>query len=398
MKLATSKLGISLCLLLCFAIGSLHAATAPAPIRVGMTVSKSGEYQDLSLAFERGVQMWMHDLVERGGNPIDLIVYDDESSPERAASLYEKLIVSDEVHALIGPFSSTLALAAAPVVEKYGAPMVVEATAPTLFEQGYKNVFGIYAPANQNMLGVLGLAREHSLTTIALANQRSAFPEAVVQGVRDAAPGQGFSIVFDESYPEGAVDLSGLAAKLAATRPELIILGAYLQDSIAFVRALKATGFAPKMLAVSGAPAVTEFGDALGKDADGVIATTQWMRSARIPSAFDFGYRYRERYGEYPSYNAAGGYAAGQIIEAAARLADLTRASTPEEFRAGMREQLATMWFQSLLGQYHVNEEGVQVGREIYVIQWQWPHRSLIAPKSIARWEMEFPFPPWDQR
>ena len=60
-------------------------------VRVGMTVSHSGEFKDLSEMFERGVRMWMHDLVERGGNPIDLVVYDDESKPAKAAELYEKL-------------------------------------------------------------------------------------------------------------------------------------------------------------------------------------------------------------------------------------------------------------------------------------------------------------------
>jgi len=276
--------------------------------------------------------------------------------------------------------------------------MVVEATAPVVFQSGYKNVFGIYTPADRNMLGVLDLAKGEGLTTLALANQKSAFPEAVTAGARAAAPGKGFSIVFEGSYPEGPADLTDLARQMAAKSPELIILGAYLEDSVAFVRALKATGYAPKMLAISGAPAVTEFGDMLGADADGVIATTQWMRDGRIPAAFDFGYRYRERYGEYPSYNSAGGYAAGQIIEAAARLADLSTASTPEDFRNGMRTQLATMYFTSLLGTYHVDEHGMQIGRDIYVIQWQWPHRSLIAPPEIARWKMNFPFPPWSQR
>ncbi len=384
-------------LLLCVSFAAV--AQEMRTIRLGMTVSESGEFKDQSEAFASGVKFWARDLLDRGANPIELVTYDDQSSPERAAELYERLITQDNVDLLIGPFSSSQVMAVAPVVEKYNFPMVVESSAPVVYQQGYRNVFGIYTTADANMDGVLDMARENGLSSVAIAYQNSEFPAAVAQGVRVSAPGKGLTVTFDESYPTGADSLDALAAKLAQTRPELIVLGAYLKDSIQFVQALKATGFAPKMLAVSGAPSLREFGDALGSDADGVIATTQWMRSGRIPGSFDFAFRYRELYGAYPGYNAAGGYAAGQIIEAAARLSRLRDVlNDPQAIRSKMREQLATMNFQSLLGNYRVDETGRQEGKTLFIIQWQGPHRSLIAPKDIARWQLKFPLSSWDAR
>ena len=395
MLLNTSKF-VALTFLLLLA--TLAQAQQARLIRLGLTESQSGEFKNLSGAFVEGVKFWASDLVDRGGNPIDLVIYDDESNPQLAAELYERLITEDQVDILIGPFSSTLAAAVAPVAEKHNFPMVVEATAPVVFSKGYKNIFGIYTPAEHNMASVLNMAAEKGLKTLAIAYQQSDFPEAVAAGTRRAAPDKGLSVVFDDSYPVIAPDLDGLAAAMAKSRPDIIVLGAYLADSIAFVQALKATGYAPKMLAISGAPAVDEFGVQLGPDADGVIATTQWMRDGRIPGSFDFGYRYKQFYGHYPSYNAAGGYAAGQIMEAAARLAQLRNVTDPMEVRNRMREQLSTMKFQSLLGNYRVDASGQQSGEEIYVIQWQWPHRSLIAPTDIARWQLKYPFPAWDAR
>ena len=221
--------------------------------------------------------------------------------------------------------------------------------------------------------------------------QEAEFPEAVADGVRKAAAGKGLDLVFDDSYAVGVDDLSGFVGKLAQSRPQLIVVGAYLDDAVLFTNALQKNGYSPEMLAFSGAPSLAEFGEALGTAADGVIATTQWMRDGRIPGAFDFGFRYRARFGRYPSYNAAGGYAAGQVLEAATRLAGTVD-------RAAVRKQLSQMNFHSLLGRYRVDGTGRQVGTPIYLVQWQDGHRSLVYPKEIARWELRFPFPRWDSR
>ena len=59
---------------------------------------------------------------------------------------------------------------------------------------------------------------------------------------------------------------------------------------------------------------------------------------------------------------------------------------------------MAYVKFQSLLGSYRVEDDGEQSGNPIYVVQWQWPYRSLIAPEDIARWTLKFPFPAWSGR
>ncbi len=370
-------------------------AQADAPIRVGLTSSQSGPFRALASEFLSGVQFWVRDINERGsllGRRVELVVHDDESSAERAAELYERLITEDQVDLLIGPFSSTLTLAVSDVTERHGFPMVVEATAPIVFSRGHENVFGIYTSADHNMDDVIRLAAERGMSRLALAHQASEFPSAVAEGVRGSAPDAGLAIVFDESYAEDATDLTALARSMASSNPELIIVGAYLDDAVAFMEALKSVRYSPKMLAISGAPSLLDFGQRLGiENADGVVATTQWMRDGRIPGAFDFGFRFRAEYGAYPSYNAAGGYAAGQVLEAAARLAQSLD-------RAAVREQLSTMRFQSLLGTFQVDDTGRQIGSPIYLVQWQDGHRSLVYPEQLARFPMRHPFPPWESR
>ena len=157
-----------------------------------------------------------------------------------------------------------------------------------------------------------------------------------------------------------------------------------LEDSIALVQHLKQAGVTPNMMAFTIGPALFEFGNQLGADAEGIIGIVQWLRSVPLPGSEDFAYRYRQRYGHNPGVYAAIGYSAGQVIEAAVRLADSTA-------HDAVREQLRSMQFRSLLGEYQVDETGRQIGKRNYLLQWQDGHRRLVAPDNVAERALVYP-------
>ena len=62
--------------------------------------------------------------------------YDDESTPSRASQLTERLIQQDGVEFMLGPYSTTMTKAVAPVTEKFKVPMVeAEGASRSLFTQ-----------------------------------------------------------------------------------------------------------------------------------------------------------------------------------------------------------------------------------------------------------------------
>jgi len=140
------------------------------------------------------------------------------------------------------------------------------------------------------------------------------------------------------------------------------------------------------MLSFTVGPALHEFGEAQGDDADGVVSVVQWLRSVPEPGAQDFAYRYRQTYGHNPGVHAVIGYSAGQVLEAAVRLAGTTD-------HDAVREQLRTMYFRSLMGKYKVSETGRQEGKRNYVLQWQDNDRRLIAPDAVAERKLIYPMP-----
>jgi branched-chain amino acid transport system substrate-binding protein len=366
------------------------------PIRVGATASLTGRFAAPGSEQLAGLQMWVHDINARGallGRKVSLVHYDDESDPETSARLYQRLIEQDKVDLLIGPYSSDLTLAASSVAEEYDFPMVAAgASSSSIWSRGYRNIFAIDAPAEDYMNLLIESAKEKAgLTRIGLVYADDEFPREVAKGVREQAAKRGMTVVFDEPYQTDETDFAGIVQRMKAADPELVIGGTYLNSSIEFVREARKQNFSPKALAFTTGPALVEFGDALGADANGVMGVVSWMRSGNIPMAYDFSFRYKERYGRNAAQFAAYGYAAGQVLEAAVRLAGSTA-------KDSVRQQLGDMRFRSLLGLYDADETGRQVGKQIFVMQWQNGYRLLVLPRQLRDSPIVYPFQPWSER
>jgi branched-chain amino acid transport system substrate-binding protein len=238
---------------------------------------------------------------------------------------------------------------------------------------------------------VINSARKAGLTKIALLYEGADFPRGIAEGVRNQAAKQGMEIVYDEEYTPGTTDFAAIVEGIRLATPDLVIGGTYLSDAIAIVRQAKKSNLSPKAFVFTVGPALPEFGEALGPDADGVMGVVAWMASAHMPMAFDFAFRYREKYGLNASVYAAYGYGAGQVLEAGVRLAGSLD-------KDAIRQQLHEMKFRSILGAYHVDDAGRQLDKKTYVMQWQQGERRLVLPRELRDSPIEYPFKPWSER
>jgi ABC-type branched-subunit amino acid transport system substrate-binding protein len=193
----------------------------------------------------------------------------------------------------------------------------------------------------------------------------------------------------DRKYSPDKADFKVLAEELLAIESGAdVVLGAtYLADSVAIAKSMgDRRRLKVDMVALTVGPATREFSDALGGNLNGVCGVVQWLRSVRLPGAQDFSYRYRQMHGHNAGVHSAMGYSAGQVTEAAVRLAGSTD-------RDAVREQLRSLRFRSLIGHYQVDDTGRQVAKRNYLLQWQDDRRRLVAPADIAESELIYPRP-----
>ena len=95
---------------------------AGSPIVIGATSSQTGAFAvdaDYNL---HGMQLAIAEANKHGGwlgRNVELKIYDDQSKPDTAVRLYTRLITSDKVSLLVGPYSSGITNAVAPLINKY---------------------------------------------------------------------------------------------------------------------------------------------------------------------------------------------------------------------------------------------------------------------------------------
>jgi branched-chain amino acid transport system substrate-binding protein len=255
------------------AILSCSGALQAADIVVGTSVALTGKYARTGQEQLHGFQLWVDEVNARGGllgHMVKLKYYDDESKPETGAKLYEKLITHDKVDLLIGPYSSAVTMAASTVAEKQGIPMVsAGASASEIWGRGFKNVFGLYTPANTYMDQVMDFAKAKDLERVALIYANTEFPRDVANGVRAKAKALGMRIVFEEEYGKASTDFSAMILKMKIRKPDLVIGGSYLPDSTAFMRQAKENRLRAKIFAFAVGPGLPDFGKNLGADPRG---------------------------------------------------------------------------------------------------------------------------------
>jgi branched-chain amino acid transport system substrate-binding protein len=290
----------------------------------------TGRYDRTGKEVKNGYDLWAEQLNTRGGlmsRQVELVVYDDQSDPETAAKLYERLITEDKVDLIISPYSSPVTLPASTVAEKYKYPMIVSgASATDIWTRGYAQVFGIYTMAPFYMDGALDIANKNGYRTVAIMNENSAFAKDAMDGAMKKSRELGLEVVFQEEYPNGVRDLSPVLTKIRGLNPDVLVGGTYGEDATLLVRQLKDLNWTPKIIALTVGPALPDFYENLGPDAEYVFGATQWEPSIKGAGIPEFTASYKTKFGYDPGYHAAGGFAAAQLLQQAVeRAQDVSR-------------------------------------------------------------------------
>src|SRR5947199_5902255 len=92
-----------------FALTAAGAGSAASgPLKIGISLSLSGDFSDSGKAAQRGYKLWANVANAKGGvlgRKVQLIIRDDTSSPTQAATTYQTFITRDKVDLVFGPFS-----------------------------------------------------------------------------------------------------------------------------------------------------------------------------------------------------------------------------------------------------------------------------------------------------
>jgi branched-chain amino acid transport system substrate-binding protein len=369
-------------LLTVLAPGVLKAA--PQAIRIGASVSLSGKYAEPSQMIQAGYQLWEKQINVRGGllnRPVKLILLDDHSRVEDARQLYRRLIEKEAVDLLLSPYGSPMTLAASEVSEANGYVMLAcAASAEALFNRGYRNLFGVYAPARRYFIGLMDLMARHGIQTVAILYEDSPFNRDVAEGTESWARRFGLQVIFRQPFSQETTDLPHAVEELQRQFPstEGLVFSAYPPDCYRLLEILEARGWRPPVLAQTIAPIHPGFYQKAGPSAEGVFGPSQWEPDERIPfpGTRQFIHDFEVKYGMKPSYHAASAYTACQILEQA-----VTSTATLDQ--ETIRNFIASMDSVTVIGRFKVDSRGMQIGHNPFLIQWQNGEKEIVYPRKL---------------
>ncbi len=364
-------------------------ASAAGPIVIGASVSETGPLAVDAGYHLRGLELGVAEANAHGGwlgRQLELKYYDDKSEPGTAVRLYTRLLTDDKVDLLIGPYSSGITQAVAPLANKYQRLMIDPgASLPDIFSEGnHWNIQGV-ATSTGYLEGMLPLAKEHGAHNVAILSLQSAYSLACGKARQAQADQLGMHVVYTTTYALPQPDFSAMALAVKNANPDVVIACSYYPDSVGLTQALQRIGFAPKFLSETIGPAEAQFTSALGPLSDRVISNTTWWSSLKTPGNAEFIAAYKAKYHEDPDYHSAATYSAIEALGAAVK-------ATNSLDQAKLRDWLFKNTVPTVQGTFKAGPNGVGTEFKQYMFQIQGSDRKLIWPTELAQAKPEIPY------
>ncbi|MPV38606.1 amino acid ABC transporter substrate-binding protein [Georgenia subflava] len=370
------------------------------PIVIGISLPLTGDFAEPGKGVQRGYQTWAQVVNDNGGllgRQVELKILDDASDAARVVSDYEALIAQDQVDLVVGPFSTRLVVPASRVANEYGMLFVEPAAAAAeVFENGFDNIFyaaPAIAPDHYNHLldYIEAMPEDERPKTAAVAAQDDPFAQGTAYGMRDGLVELGVEIVVDEVYPPNATDMNAIAAQIADADPDVLIGGTLYQDAVNMILALQQLDYQPKMAMFSTAPTNTEFVEAVGDAAEGVIAPTGYSIESPFPSNEEFVAANIELHGQEPAEDEANAYTTGQVVAAAV---EAVGCAEQGECQQKLIDWLHENEVDTVVGPLAWDEAGRPNGAHL-IQQYIDGEITIVLPADAAEAELVYPKPEW---
>jgi len=310
---------------------SAASAQAPAgdPIKVGFSMSLTGAVAPNGQQLLRALEIWRDDVNAAGGllgRPVELIHYDDQSSPANVPGIYQKLLSVDKVDLLLGPYSTNMAAPAMPVIMQAGKTTITMLAIGVNRHFNYDRYFSMVPVSSEGVASFsrgffeLAAAQNPKPVTVAMVAADAEFARTAADGAKENAKKLGFKIVYDRSYPPTNTDFAPIMRAVQAANPDIVFVAAYPPDTVGIIRSANEIGLKPKMfggtmIGLLATPLKVQ----LGPLTNNLVIMESFTPAFKFPGLEEVLAKYREKaagqkidpfgYGFVPF-----GYAAGQIL------------------------------------------------------------------------------------
>jgi len=326
-------------------------ALAADTVKIGLLSTLSGPGAGLGIDIRDGFQLAVKlNGGKLGGLPTEVVVADDQASPDVGRQTADRLVKRDKVDFMTGIVFSNVMLAV-------GAPTFASKTfyisanaGPSQYAGEQCNPYFFSASyQNDNMHEAVGkTVTDKGFKRVALIAPNYPAGKDALTGFKRFFKGE----VVSESYtPLNLLDYGAELSKLRAAKPDAVYIFLPGGLGINFIKQFVGAGLSKDMtLFGPGFSGDEDVIKAVGEPMLGMFNTSQWGHDLDNAANKKFVVAFEKEYGRLPTLYAAQGYDAAQLIGAAVRD---TKGKLDD--KAAVRKALEAAKFDSVRGSFKFN-------------------------------------------
>ncbi|MEZ7848121.1 MAG: ABC transporter substrate-binding protein [Polaromonas sp.] len=328
------------------------AAQSTEPVKIGLLSTLSGPGAGLGVDIRDGFQLAVKLAGNKlGGRPAEIIIADDQGSPDVGRQTADRLIKRDKVDFMTGVVFSNVMLAV-------GAPTFASKTfyvsanaGPSQYAGEQCNPYFFSASwQNDNLHEAVGqVVQEKGFKRVAVIAPNYPAGKDAISGFKRYYKGE----IASETLPAlNQLNFGTEISQLRASKADAVYIFLPGGMGINFIKQFVAAGLSKDMtLFAPGFSGDEDVIKAVGESMLGMFNTSQWGHDMNNPANKRFVAEFEKEYGRLPSLYASQGYDAALLIDAAVRdskgqLSD----------KAAVRKALQAANFASVRGPFKFNK------------------------------------------
>lgn len=288
------------------------------PVRLGFMAGLTGRDADLGVAGRNGALLAVEQINAAGGikgRTVELLVRNDEQNPEKARQAARELI-DLKVEAVIGPMTSSMALAAVPLFDASNT-LAVSPSATTAHLSGRDDQFiRVVSASTPHAVSAARWQFErlgHRRVAVIYDLANSAYTEKWLEEFGSCFEGLGGRLVKRVAYRSSDhAAFSSQVRELCGARPDLVLVLANAVDAALICQQIrKIEGTLP--IALAEWASTERLIELAGSAAEGVYVSQIVRQEDSSPRYRSFLNSYRARFGSQPGFGGITGYEATRL-------------------------------------------------------------------------------------
>jgi branched-chain amino acid transport system substrate-binding protein len=330
------------------------AVTTNAAIKIGAVTCLSGGLSTFGVSSIQGAKLAVEEINSSGGvlgQPVDLIVEDNQSKAGEAATAVRKFLSQDKVAAILGDLTSSSTMEIAPLAQAAKIPLLTPTATNVAITKVGDYVFRscFIDPFTGQVMARFALDHLKAKRAIILTDVKQDYSVGLSGAIRQYFAQKGGQILKEISYSSGDADFRAQLTTVKSLRPDVIFLPAYYTEAGLILRQARQLGITSPFVGGEGWDSPTLL-QVAGKNADGNFYANHFSAADPDPVVQKFVQNYQAKYHSAPDALAALWYDGARILAQAIQQAGSTEGTKIRDALA------ATKDFQGVTGRISIDE------------------------------------------